>query len=69
MSKVAVLSVGWKRFGCSLQADRRGRDSVRISWQDVAAADPDLIVVAPCGYRLEGVLPLAQALGEACESR
>jgi iron complex transport system substrate-binding protein len=42
-----------------------GEDSTRITWEDVAAADPDLVVIAPCGYRLDGAAGLAeQALGE-----
>ncbi len=28
----------------------RGAQSPWITWQDVAAADPDVILVAPCGY-------------------
>ncbi len=29
---------------------RAGRPSHRITWAEVAAADPDVIVAAPCGY-------------------
>jgi iron complex transport system substrate-binding protein len=29
---------------------RRGMDSVRVSWDDVIDAAPDVIIVAPCGY-------------------
>jgi iron complex transport system substrate-binding protein len=29
---------------------RRGADSVRVSWDDVVAAAPEVIIVAPCGY-------------------
>jgi len=29
-----------------------GEKSVRITWQQVAAADPEIIVVMPCGYDL-----------------
>ncbi len=32
------------------QMARRGRTSIRVSWAELAANDPDLIVVAPCGY-------------------
>jgi iron complex transport system substrate-binding protein len=39
---------------------RPGQDSVRIAWDDVAAAAPDVIVVAPCGFRLDGAVSLAQ---------
>ncbi len=37
-----------------------GRRSATISWDDVAAARPDLIVVAPCGFRLAGARQLAE---------
>jgi iron complex transport system substrate-binding protein len=33
-------------------AARPGVPSVRTSWPAVAAAGPDLVVVAPCGYHL-----------------
>jgi iron complex transport system substrate-binding protein len=29
---------------------RAGADSVRVQWDDVVAAAPEVIVVAPCGY-------------------
>lgn len=41
-----------------------GQPSPWITWKDVAAADPDVIVVAPCGYDIEvtrrEVKPLAR---------
>jgi iron complex transport system substrate-binding protein len=42
----------------------RGEPSVRISWDDVGAARPDLVVVAPCGFRLDGALDQARRLLE-----
>jgi iron complex transport system substrate-binding protein len=33
-----------------------GRDSVRVSWDDIAAAAPDVVVFAPCGYGLDGAV-------------
>jgi iron complex transport system substrate-binding protein len=36
-----------------------GERSVQIRWSDVADAQPDVIVVAPCGYRLDGATELA----------
>ena len=33
---------------------RAGSKSVRVTWEDVAASRPDLVVCAPCGYDLEG---------------
>ena len=41
-----------------------GRRSQRVEWTDVAAAQPDMIVVAPCGYRLDGACRLAQEIVE-----
>jgi iron complex transport system substrate-binding protein len=37
-----------------------GQQSKRIEWSDVGAAQPDMIVIAPCGYRLAGAITLAQ---------
>ena len=37
-----------------------GERSKRIGWGDVNAARPDLIVVAPCGYRLDGARELTE---------
>jgi iron complex transport system substrate-binding protein len=31
-----------------------GMPSTQTTWADIAAADPDLVVVAPCGYHLAG---------------
>jgi iron complex transport system substrate-binding protein len=33
---------------------RSGEPSARASWADIAAAEPELVVVAPCGYHLPG---------------
>ncbi|MGH3095594.1 MAG: ABC transporter substrate-binding protein [Streptosporangiales bacterium] len=38
-----------------------GARSVATTWDEVAAGDPDLIVVAPCGYHLDGAVELAEA--------
>jgi iron complex transport system substrate-binding protein len=42
-----------------------GTRSARVTWEDVAAAQADLVVVAPCGYRLEGARTLAEELVDA----
>jgi iron complex transport system substrate-binding protein len=39
-----------------------GGRSVEIAVSDVAGADPDVVVVAPCGYRLDGAVALAEGL-------
>jgi iron complex transport system substrate-binding protein len=37
-------------------------DSRRITWDDVAAFEPELIIVAPCGYGLEEATTVARRL-------
>jgi iron complex transport system substrate-binding protein len=42
-----------------------GRDSVRVVWDDLRAADPEVIVIACCGYTVERTrqdLPLLERL-------
>lgn len=39
-----------------------GQRSARIDWDDVSAAGPDVVVVAPCGYRLDHARQLARDL-------
>src|SRR5262249_11067063 len=39
---------------------KAGADSERVSWDAVLEARPELVVVAPCGYRLEGAAQLAR---------
>jgi iron complex transport system substrate-binding protein len=46
-------------------AARPGAPSVPVSWADIAAAAPDLIVVAPCGYHLPGAIEQAEAAARA----
>jgi len=38
---------------------RKGTDSVRIPWDDVRRWAPEILLLMPCGYRLEKVLELA----------
>jgi iron complex transport system substrate-binding protein len=42
-------------------AARPGARSVPLTWADIAAAEPDLAIVAPCGYHLTGAIEQAQA--------
>lgn len=44
------------------QAMRRGQKSIRVSWGEIEANDPDLIVVAPCGYDRKRAAELSAAL-------
>jgi iron complex transport system substrate-binding protein len=39
-----------------------GSKSLRTTWDAVQAADPDVVVAAPCGYDLAGATALADAL-------
>jgi iron complex transport system substrate-binding protein len=41
---------------------RGGSRSAQVSWDEVTSSGPDLIVVAPCGYRLPGAAALAGEL-------
>ena len=46
-------------------AARPGRASVPTSWADIAAAGPDLVVVAPCGFHLAGAVEQARSVAGA----
>ena len=39
-----------------------GHRSSAVTWDEVSASDPEVIVVAPCGYRLSGATALANEL-------
>jgi iron complex transport system substrate-binding protein len=41
---------------------RAGEDSVRMDWDDVARAQPEMIIVSPCGYRLDRAAELARKM-------
>jgi iron complex transport system substrate-binding protein len=41
---------------------KSGADSERITWDDVRNAEPELIIVAPCGYGLDHAVELARAM-------
>ena len=41
---------------------RPGADSVRVGLDDVVHHHPEIVVVAPCGYRLEQAIPIARSL-------
>ncbi len=42
-----------------------GTRSERIEWSTVTDEQPDIVVVAPCGYRLEGAVQLAEEVVRA----
>jgi iron complex transport system substrate-binding protein len=39
-----------------------GADSQRMTWDDVAASSPEMIIVAPCGYGLKDAIAVANRL-------
>jgi iron complex transport system substrate-binding protein len=43
-------------------AARPGQRSAPLTWPEVAAAKPDLVIVAPCGYHLEGAASQAASV-------
>jgi iron complex transport system substrate-binding protein len=43
-------------------AARPGQRSVPLTWPEIAAASPDLVVVAPCGFHLAGAVSQAAAV-------
>ena len=51
-----------ERAGGEALLGHHGRDSVRVSWDDVRRAAPDVVVVAPCGFDLAGCVPLAERI-------
>jgi len=46
-----------------------GANSQVITWEAIAAADPDVIIVVPCGYGIEAALRAARALESRTEWR
>jgi len=46
-------------------AGRSGEPSVAASWAEIAASEPGLIVVAPCGYHLAGAAEQARMAADA----
>lgn len=41
---------------------RKGADSVRMTWEEVRETKPEVIIVSPCGYRLEQSIELARTI-------
>ena len=39
-----------------------GADSQRMTWDDVAASEPEILIVAPCGYGLKDAIAVAKRL-------
>jgi len=47
---------------------RAGEDSVRMDWDDVARAQPEMIIVSPCGYRLDRAAELARKMARISDA-
>jgi iron complex transport system substrate-binding protein len=45
-----------------------GGDSRRITWDDVAASDPEIVIVAPCGYGLQEAIAVANRLPQIIDA-
>jgi len=43
---------------------RAGSDSVRIPWADVLGWAPEVLIITPCGFNLDKVIELTEALGD-----
>lgn len=41
---------------------RPGQRSVQTTWQEITAAAPDVVIVAPCGFNLDGAAEQAQSI-------
>jgi iron complex transport system substrate-binding protein len=50
-------------------ACRPGQRSVPVDWADFAAADPEVVVVAPCGFGLAGAVEQAAVVAAALPGR
>src|SRR6185437_14507474 len=46
-------------------AARPGEPSAETNWDAIAAAGPDVVIVAPCGYHLPGAIEQARIAAEA----
>jgi iron complex transport system substrate-binding protein len=56
-----------ERAGGHDSLGRSGRDSVRVPWDDVVAAAPEVIVIAPCGFSLAGAVEQVSVLSSKPE--
>lgn len=45
-------------------AARAGQRSVQTTWDEFAAAEPDVVLVAPCGFHLDGAADQARTVAE-----
>jgi iron complex transport system substrate-binding protein len=59
-----VAAAGGEPVAC-----RPGQRSVPVDWDFFTAADPDVVVVAPCGFGLAGAVEQAARVVEALPGR
>ncbi|RBY93527.1 cobalamin-binding protein [Blastococcus sp. TF02-8] len=59
-----VAAAGGEPVAC-----RPGQRSVPVDWSFFAAADPEVVVVAPCGFGLEGAVAQAATVAAALPGR
>ncbi len=43
---------------------KKGTDSVRVSWEDILRAAPDVLILSPCGFNLEQTVAQVSLLSE-----
>lgn len=43
-------------------AARAGKRSVQVSWAELTAAQPEIVLVTPCGYHLDGAVRQAESV-------
>lgn len=53
-----------ERAGGTPVLGRPGQDSVRVTWEQVDAAAPEVVVVAPCGFDLDGASAQAELVAD-----
>ncbi|MCF6509375.1 cobalamin-binding protein [Blastococcus sp. MG754426] len=59
-----VAAAGGEPVAC-----RPGERSLPVGWDTFAAADPDVVVVAPCGFGLDGAVEQAAVVAAALPGR
>ena len=53
----------WSKFAGGEDAlGRKGADSVRISWSEIASWSPEVLIVSPCGFDTGKAIELTQQL-------
>jgi iron complex transport system substrate-binding protein len=50
-------------------AARPRAPSVETTWAEISAADPDVVVVSPCGFHLDGAVEQARTVAERLPGR